>query len=37
MNPLSGIIGIAYLLAYGFAVYDRVPISDWLGSHLLPL
>jgi hypothetical protein len=33
MNPLSGIIGIAYLLAYGFAVYERIPISDWLGNH----
>jgi len=36
MNPLSAILGIAYLLAYEFAVYDRVPISDWLRSHLLP-
>jgi hypothetical protein len=37
MNLLSGILGASYLLAYGFAVYDRVPISDWLSSHLLPL
>ncbi len=37
MNPLSGIAMIAFLLAFGFAVYDRVPISDWLANHLLPL
>ncbi len=37
MNPLSGIGIIAFLLAFGFAVYDRVPISEWLASHLLPL
>jgi hypothetical protein len=37
MNPLSGKAIIAYLLAFGLAVYDRVPISDWLASHLLPL
>ncbi len=34
MNTLAGIIGIAYLLAFAFAVYDRLPISDWLASHL---
>jgi hypothetical protein len=34
MNMLAGIIGVAYLLAYGFAVYERIPISDWLTSHL---
>jgi hypothetical protein len=37
MNPLSGIAILAYLLAFGLAVYDRVPITDWLVSHLLPL
>jgi hypothetical protein len=37
MNPLAVIAVIAYLLALGFAVYDRVPISDWLASHSLPL
>ncbi len=37
MNPLSGIAIIAFLLAFGFAVYDRVLISDWLANHLLPL
>jgi hypothetical protein len=26
-----------YLLAFGFAVYYRFPISDGLASHLLPL
>jgi hypothetical protein len=25
---------VTYLIAYGFAVYDRVPISEWLGHHL---
>ncbi len=34
MNTVSGIIGTAYLLAYGFAVYDSIPIGDWLASHL---
>jgi hypothetical protein len=34
MNTLTGIIGVAYLLAYGVAVYERIPISDWLASHL---
>ena len=34
MNTLAGIIGIGYLLAYGLAVYERIPISDWLTSHL---
>jgi len=37
MNPLSGIAILAYLLAFGLAVYDRVPITDWLVSHLVPL
>jgi hypothetical protein len=34
MNTLAGIVGMAYLLAYGLAVYERIPISDWLTSHL---
>ncbi len=34
MNTLAGIVGIAYLLAFGLAVYDRIPISEWLASHL---
>jgi hypothetical protein len=34
MNTLAGIVGIAYLLVYGLAVYERIPISDWLTSHL---
>jgi hypothetical protein len=34
MNTLEVIVGMAYLLAYGLAVYERVPISDWLTSHL---
>ncbi len=34
MNTLAGIIGMAYLLAFGLAVYERIPISDWLTSHL---
>ena len=34
MNPLAGIVGMAYLLAYGLAVYERIPISDWLTSQL---
>jgi|KBSMisStaDraftv2_1062788.scaffolds.fasta_scaffold5378315_2 hypothetical protein len=34
MNPLPGILGMAYLLAYGFAVFERILISDWLVSHL---
>jgi len=34
MNTLSAIAAIAYLLAYGLAVYERIPISDWLTSHL---
>jgi hypothetical protein len=34
MHALSGIVGIGYVLAYGLAVYDRIPISDWLTSHL---
>ena len=37
MNPLAMIAVLAFLLAFGFAIYDRVPISDWLASHLLPL
>jgi hypothetical protein len=37
MNLLSGIAIIGYMLAFGLAVYDRVPISDWLASYLLPL
>ena len=37
MKPLSGIAIIAYMLAFGFAVYDRVPISDWLANQLMPL
>ena len=37
MNPLAGIAMIAFLLAFGLAVYDRVPISDWLANYLLPL
>jgi hypothetical protein len=37
MNPLSVIAAISYLLAYGVAIYDRIPISDWLASHLLPI
>jgi hypothetical protein len=34
MHALSGIVGIAYILAYGLAVYDRIAISDWLTNHL---
>jgi chromosome partitioning protein len=34
MNTLSAIAAIAYLLAYGVAVYERIPLSDWLTSHL---
>ena len=34
MNTLSAIAAIAYLLAYGVAVYEGIPISDWLTSHL---
>ncbi len=34
MNALAGIVGIAYLLAFAFVVYDRIPISDWLANHL---
>jgi hypothetical protein len=34
MNALTGIVGIAYLLAYAVAVYERIPIGDWLTSHL---
>ena len=34
MNTLAGIVGMAYLLAYGLAVYERIPISDWLTSRL---
>jgi hypothetical protein len=34
MDTLAGIIGIAYLFAYALAVYERIPISDWLTSHL---
>ncbi len=34
MNTLAPIVGIAYLLAYGLAVYERIPISDWLTSHM---
>ena len=34
MNTLAGIVGIAYLLAFALAVHDRIPISDWLASHL---
>jgi hypothetical protein len=33
-NTLAGIVGIAYLLAFALAVHDRIPISDWLASHL---
>jgi hypothetical protein len=34
MHALSGIVGIGYVLAYGLAVYDHIPISEWLTSHL---
>ena len=34
MKTLAGIVGMAYLLAYGLAVYERIPITDWLTSHL---
>ncbi len=34
MDTLAGIIGIAYLLGFALAVYDRIPISDWLAIHL---
>jgi hypothetical protein len=34
MHALSGIVGIGYVLARGLAVYDRIPISDWLTNHL---
>jgi hypothetical protein len=27
-------IALAYLVAYVIAVYDRIPISDWLTAHL---
>jgi hypothetical protein len=27
-------VAMVYLLAYGLAVYERIPISDWLTSHL---
>jgi hypothetical protein len=37
MKPLSGIAIIAFMLAFGFAVYDRVAISDWLANQLMPL
>ena len=36
MNPLAVVPGIVFLLAYGFAVYDRILISDWLMT-LMPL
>lgn len=32
MNILAG--EFAYLVIYGLAVYERIPISDWLTSHL---
>jgi hypothetical protein len=32
MNILTG--GVAYLAIYGLAVYERIPISDWLMSHV---
>ncbi len=35
MQLFSIAAGIAYLIAYGVAVYDRVPISEWLAAHLL--
>lgn len=35
MNSFSVAAGIAYLIAYEIAVYDRVPINEWLASHLL--
>ncbi len=34
MNALAGIVSIAYLLAFAFAVYDRIPISDGLANQL---
>jgi hypothetical protein len=34
MHTLSGMVSIGYVLAYGLAVYDRIPISDWLTNHL---
>ncbi len=34
MNTLAGCAIIVYLAAFGFAVYDRIPISDWLANHL---
>ncbi len=36
MNALVGIAIIAYLAVFAFAVYDRLPISDWLANHLPP-
>ena len=35
MNTLAGIVGIAYLLAFALAGYDRIPISDWLASYFV--
>jgi hypothetical protein len=34
MNRVAGIIAIVYLFAFGLAVYDRIPIGDWLMSHV---
>jgi len=36
MNALAGIAVVAYAASLAFAVYERLPISDWLTSHLLP-
>ncbi len=35
MNALVGIAIIAYLAAFAFAVYERLPISDWLAGQPL--
>jgi hypothetical protein len=34
MNMPAVIAAIAYPLVYAVAVYERLPISDWLTAHL---
>jgi hypothetical protein len=34
MNKLAGIVVVAWLLVFAAAVYERLPISDWLTAHL---
>ncbi len=37
MKALAGLAVVVYMAAFAAAVYDRITLSDWLASHLMPL